>query len=189
MINPIRLRGWGFALASALACAACAPSVTAELDTQPETEVRKVVVGRIEAGREEWERAARHYRRALIRYLEASETFDAVQYPPPKTMPEDAVLVSARFLDVDEGSEPARFFIGTGVGAPRLKARIELSLPGGGPLAAFEQNLTHADGDGYGAHWNQVYMEDVIDQFAADTAATIVEWTLGEELGGGRWWF
>jgi hypothetical protein len=165
----------------------CSFSITPETVEPPPTKISTVAIGAIEAADPDWQRIARRFRRALATGLEDSEAFSQVMLPAPARLPADAVLVTGRFLKVDEGSEAFRFLVGYGIGSPTLRARFEISDPAGRVLASFEEDARSFDGTGYEAHWNPVEMDDLAEDFAVETAEAIARWSRGEELDLSIW--
>jgi hypothetical protein len=147
--------------------------------------VQRLVVGRIEPAKPEFERWTRQYRRALVAHLRDSKHFAEVVWPAPMSLPADAAMISGVLSEVDGGNETLRYLIGFGVGGPSLAGRFTITDATGGQLALFDQSAHSGDGDGFTAHWNQVYMEDEVDAFAAATAEALVRWSQGEGLDDG----
>ena len=118
----------------------CSFSITPEAVEPPPTKISPVAIGSIETADPDRQRVARRFRRALMAGLEDSEAFSRVLSTVPAQLPEDAVLVTGRFLEVDDGSEALRFLVGAGAGAPSLRARFEISDPTGRVLVSFEED-------------------------------------------------
>ena len=157
-----------------------------EVLSPPET-ARTIAVGEIEAGPERWKRLARFFRSGLVRGLRESEAFDAVlEWAPASPLP-GSITVSGKITDVDEGSEPARFLVGFGVGSAEVAGRFEIAAVGSERLAVFEQRQVSTEGTGQGAHWNPVYVEDLMEQLGEETALTIIRWRDGEGLEPSIW--
>jgi Domain of unknown function (DUF4410) len=165
----------------------CSHSITPEAAEPPPTKISTVAIGLIEAADPDRQRIARRFRRALTAVLEDSEAFSRVLPTAPAQLPADAVLVTGRFLEVNDGSEVLRFLIGYGLGSPTLRAHFEISDPAGRVLASFEENARSFDGAGYAAHWNPIEMEDLAEDFAVETAEAIARWSRGEELDLSIW--
>ena len=72
-------------------------------------------------------------------------------------------------------------------GSPTLRARFEISDPGGRVLASFEEDAMSFDGTGYAAHWNPVDTDELVNDFAIETAEAIVRWSRGDELDLSIW--
>jgi len=172
----------------AFAAAGCASTtVTPEEVLSPPETARTIAVGEIEAGPERWKRLARFYRKGLVRGLRESEAFDTVLDPAPRNPLPGSITVSGRITDVDEGSEPARFLIGYGLGSAEVAGRFEIAAAGRERLAVFEQRQVSTEGTGQGAHWNPVYVEDIMEQLGEETALTIIRWRDGEGLEPSIW--
>jgi len=172
----------------AFAAAGCASTtVTPEEVLSPPETARTIAVGEIEAGPERWKRLARFYRKGLVRGLRESEAFDTVLDPAPRNPLPGSITVSGRITDVDEGSEPARFLIGYGLGSAEVAGRFEIAAAGRERLAVFEQRQVSTEGTGQGAHWNPVYVEDMMEQLGEETALTIIRWRDGEGLEPSIW--
>ena len=165
----------------------CSYSITPEAVEPPPTKISTVAIGSIEAADPDRQRIARRFRRALANGLEDSEAFSRVLPTAPARLPADAVLVTGRFLEVNDGSEALRFLVGYGAGSPTLRARFEISDPTGRVLASFEEDARSYDGTGYAAHWNPVEVDDLADDFAVETAEAIARWSRGEELDLSIW--
>lgn len=165
----------------------CSFSITPEAVEPPSSKISTVAIGSIDAADPDRQRIARRFRRALAAGLEDSEAFSHVMLPAPAQLPEDAVLVTGRFLEVSDGSEALRFLVGYGTGSPTLRARFEISDPAGRVLASFEEDARSFDGAGYAAHWNPVGTDELADDFAIETAEAIARWSRGEELDLSIW--
>lgn len=165
----------------------CSFSITPEAVEPPPTKISAVAIGSIETADPDRQRVARRFRRSLMAGLEDSEAFSRVLSTVPAQLPEDAVLVTGRFLEVDDGSEALRFLVGAGAGAPSLRARFEISDPTGRVLVSFEEDAQSFDGTGYAAHWNPAGVDDLADDFAVETAEAIARWRRGEELDLSIW--
>jgi hypothetical protein len=172
----------------AFGAAGCSSTtVTPEEILPPPANARTIAVGEIEAGPERWKRLVRYFRNGLVRRLLESEAFDTVLYPAPESPPPGSITVSGRITDVDEGSEPARFLIGLGVGNAEVAGRFEIASAGSERLAVFEQRQVSSGGTGQDAHWNPVYVEDLMEQLGEETAATVIRWRDGEDLQPPVW--
>ena len=162
-------------------------TVTPEEVRPPPATARTITVAEIEAGPERWKRLVRFFQNGLVRRLLESEAFDIVLYPAPDSPPPGSITVSGRITDIDEGSEPARFLIGLGVGNAEVAGRFEIAAAGSERLAVFEQRQVSSGGTGQGAHWNPVYVEDLMEQLGEETAATVIRWRNGEDLQPPVW--
>jgi len=172
----------------AFGAAGCSSTtVTPEAVLPPPETARTITVGDIEAGPERWKRLARFFRNGLVRGLRESEAFDAVLDRAPESPLPGSITVSGRITDVDEGSEPARFLIGFGTGSAEVAGRFEIAAVGSETLAVFEQRQASTEGTGQGAHWNPVYVEDMMEQLGEETAMTIIRWRDGESLEPSIW--
>ena len=167
----------------AIAAAGCSSTtVTPEEVLLPPETARTIAVGEIEAGPERWKRLVRFYRKGLVRGLRESEAFDTILDPAPRDPLPGSITVSGKITDVDEGSEPARFLVGYGLGSAEVAGRFEIAAVGSERLAVFEQREVSTEGTGQGAHWNPVYVEDMMEQLGEETALTIIRWRDGEGL-------
>lgn len=162
-------------------------SITAKSVEPPASKVTTVAVGSIEAGQSDRERIARRFRRTLVTSLQDTAAFDRVLWPIPAKLPDDTVVVTGRFLDIDNGSESLRLLIGYGIGSPSLSARFEIREPEGRVLASFVEDTRSLDGTGMAAHWNPIDMDELADGLAVDTAEAIARWSRGEELSLSIW--
>jgi len=172
----------------AFAVAGCSSTtVTPEEVLSPPEAARTIAVGEIEAVPERWKRLVRFYRKGLVRGLRESEAFDAILDPAPRDPLPGSITVSGKITDVDEGSEPARFLVGLGFGSAEVAGRFEIAAAGSERLAVFEQRQVSTEGTGQGAHWNPVYVEDMMEQLGEETALTIIRWRDGEGLEPPIW--
>ncbi len=172
----------------AFGAAGCSSTkVTPEEVLAPPETARTVTVGEIEAGPERWKRLARFFKNGLVRGLRESEAFDAVLDRAPESPLPGSITVSGRITDVDEGSETARFLIGLGTGSAEVAGRFEIAAAGSERLAVFEQRQVSTEGTGQGAHWNPVYVEDMMERLGEETAMTIIRWRDGEGLEPSIW--
>jgi hypothetical protein len=170
------------------AAAGCSSATVTPEDVRPPTAtVRTIAVGEIEAGPERWKRLVRFFRNGLVRRLLESEAFDTVLYPAPKSPLPGSITVSGRITDVDEGSEAARLLVGMGFGSAEVAGRFEIAAAGSERLAVFEQRQVSTGGTGRDAHWNPVYVEDLIEQLGEETASTIIRWRDGQDLQPPAW--
>jgi hypothetical protein len=172
----------------AFAAAGCSSTtVTPEEVLSPPETARTIAVGEIEAVPERWKRLVRFYRKGLVRGLRESEAFDTILDPAPRDPLPGSITVSGKITDVDEGSEPARFLVGYGLGSAEVAGRFEIAAVGSERLAVFEQRQVSTEGTGQGAHWNPVYVEDMMEQLGEETALTIIRWRDGEGLEPPIW--
>jgi hypothetical protein len=170
------------------AAAGCSSATVTPEDVRPPTAtVRTIAVGEIEAGPERWKRLVRFFRNGLVRRLLESEAFDTVLYSAPKSPLPGSITVSGRITDVDEGSEAARLLVGMGFGSAEVAGRFEIAAAGSERLAVFEQRQVSTGGNGRDAHWNPVYVEDLIEQLGEETASTIIRWRDGQDLQPPAW--
>ena len=170
------------------AAAGCSTATVVPEEVWPAPEqARTVVVGEIEAGPERWKRLARFLRNGLVRRLLESEAFEIVLSPAPENLPPGSITVSGRITDVEEGSEPARFLVGMGFGRAEVAGRFEIAAAGSERLAVFDQRQASSGGTGQGAHWNPVYVEDLMEQLGEETALTVIRWRDGESLEPSAW--
>jgi hypothetical protein len=170
------------------AAAGCSSATVTPEDVRPPTAtVRTIAVGEIEAGPERWKRLVRFFRNGLVRRLLESEAFDTVLYSAPKSPLPGSITVSGRITDVDEGSEAARLLVGMGFGSAEVAGRFEIAAAGSERLAVFEQRQVSTGGTGRDAHWNPVYVEDLIEQLGEETASTIIRWRDGQDLQPPAW--
>jgi Domain of unknown function (DUF4410) len=165
----------------------CTSSIKAEAVEPPPAGISTVAVGPVEAVDPDRDRIARRFRRALVTALQDTEAFSRVLSPPPPRMLADTVLITGRFVDVNDGSEALRFGIGLGMGSPSLRARFEISDAAGRVLASFEEDAWSFEGTGYAAHWNPIDTDKLADDFAVETAEAIARWSRGEELALSIW--
>ena len=178
------LRTGVLALVVALGAAGCSSTtVTSEEVLSPTENAGTISVGKIEAGPERWKRLARFFRNGLVQRLLESEAFDTVLHLTPESPLPGLIIVSGSITDVDEGSEPARFLVGLGAGSAEVAGRFEIAVVGSQSLAVFEQRQVSFGGTGpMGAHFNPIYVEDLMEQLGEETALTVIRWRDGEDL-------
>jgi hypothetical protein len=167
--------------------ASCSFSISATTLEPPPPDISAVAVGGIEADDPDRDRIARRFRRTLVTALQQTEAFTSVLSPPPARLLADTVVITGRFLEVDDGSELLRFGLGLGAGSPSLRARFEVRDSVGRVLAAFEEDAQSFQGAGYAAHWNPADVDALTDDFAVNTAEALARWRRGKELAFSFW--
>lgn len=179
------------ALVSALSCGGCSSSLSLQQQEPAPATISTVVVGSIVADDADHQREVRRFRRALAHDLQETGAFETVITTPPALLPADAVLVTGHVHRIGDGSETLRFAVGSGAGAPRLRVRVQVFDVNGVRLAAFAQSARSFDGTGYSAHWSPIYLDDLVDELAEQTADAIVRWREGRPIDAEFWedWF
>jgi Domain of unknown function (DUF4410) len=167
--------------------ASCSFSISTTTLEPPPPDISVIAVGGMEADDPDRDRIARRFRRTLVTALQETEAFSRVLSPPPPRSTADTVVITGRFVEVDDGSELLRFGLGLGVGSPSLRARFEMRDSAGRVLAAFEEDAQSFAGTGYAAHWNPADVDTLADDFAVNTAEAIARWRRGEELALSIW--
>lgn len=162
--------------------AACSHSLSVQQQEAPPEGPTVLVVGPIRADDDDHQREARRFRRALVERLRQADAFAQVLSSPPLTPPPGAVILTGQIHRIGDGSEALRFVVGYGAGAPRLRVRIAIHDSAGIRLAAFAEEDHSFDGTGYAAHWNPVYLDDLVDDLARRTAEAVVRWKQGRTL-------
>lgn len=168
-----------------LGLAACSHSLSIQEEEAPPEGPTALVVGPIHADNDEHQREVRRFRRTLVEELRKADAFAQVLSSPPLTPPPGAVVLTGHIHRIGDGSEALRFVVGYGAGAPRLRIRIAIHDSAGVRLAAFAEEERSFDGTGYAAHWNPVYLDDLVDDLARRTAAAAVRWKEGRTLEKG----
>ncbi|MGF1641573.1 MAG: DUF4410 domain-containing protein [Rhodospirillales bacterium] len=184
---PVFRRGLAVALVALAAAGCAAATVTPERVRPPEAPSPTVAVGTVEAGPERWKRLVRFFRIGLVRRLRESEAFEVVLDPAPRDPPPGTIVVAGRITDVDEGSEPARLIIGLGFGRATVAGRFAVTAVGSEAEVVFEQRQASSSGNGQGAHWTPVTLEDLMETLGEETAETILRWRDGEALVRSPW--
>lgn len=174
-----------FRAAGLLGLATCSHSFSVEQQEAPPEGSMVLVVGPIVADGDDHQREVRRFRRALMERLQQADAFAQVLSSPPSTPPPGAIVLSGHVHRIGNGSEALRFFVGYGAGAPRLRVRIAIHDGAGVRLAAFAEEDRSFDGTGYAAHWNPVYLDDLVDDLARRTADAVVRWKEGRTLEKG----
>lgn len=179
------------ALVSALSCGGCSYSLSLQQQEPAPAKISTVVIGSMVADDADHQREVRRFRRTLALDLQETGAFENVITAPPALLPADAVLVTGHVHRIGDGSEALRFAVGSGAGAPRLRVRVQVYDAKGIRLAAFAQSARNFDGTGYSAHWNPIYLDDLVDELAAQTASAIVRWREGRPIDAEFWedWF
>jgi hypothetical protein len=167
--------------------AGCTFSIDTKTSESAPANVSLVAVGKMEAEDPDRDRIARRFRRTLVSALEETEAFDNVLAVAPPRLPANAILITGYIDKVSEGSEVLRFGLGFGAGSPNLRARFEISDSSGRILASFEEEARSYTGTGYSAHWNPADLDELTEDFAAETAEAIARWRRGEELALSIW--
>jgi hypothetical protein len=169
-------------LALVVALGGCSHALSIQQQEAPPATVSVLAIGPIVADDANHRREVRRFQRALFERLHDSWAFERVLSPPPATLPQGAVVLTGHVHRIGDGAEALRFVGFSGVGAPRVRARFEIREDAGVRLAAFSQSVRSFEGTGYAAHWNPVYLDDVVDELAERTADAIVRWRHGESL-------
>ena len=91
------------------------------------------------------------------------------------------LLVSGRITNVDRGSRLKRMLIGFGAGRARLHGAFEIDDERGDKLVQFEAGKDYSGGVGMGGV-DFVDIEDLMEQFGAETAVAVWHWSRGEEM-------
>lgn len=175
------------ALCAALLGAACSHSVSTLQEEPAPPEIGAVVIGAVVADDDDHQREVRRFRRELAGHLQESEAFNRVLSVMPAKLPANAVVVTGHIHRIGDGSETLRFTVGYGAGAPRMRVRLHIHDVHGVRLAAFSQSARSFDGTGYSAHWDPVYLDDLVDDLAERSANAIVRWSQGETIEPGFW--
>jgi Domain of unknown function (DUF4410) len=165
----------------------CSFSINATTLEPPPPDISVIAIGGMEADDPDRDRIARRFRRTLVTSLQETEAFTRVVCPPPPRVTIDTVVITGRFVEVDDGSELLRFGLGLGAGSPSLRARFEMKDSAGRVLAAFEEDARSFERTGYAAHWNPADVDTLADDLAVNTAEAIARWRRGEELAGSIW--
>jgi hypothetical protein len=179
------------ALLTALCGGGCSYSLSLQQQEPPPATVSTVVIGPVVADDADHQREVRRFRRVLADALRDAGGFDNVIAMTPAAVPSEAVLVTGHIHRIGDGSETLRFTVGYGAGAPRLRVRLAIYDGNGVRLAAFAQQARSFDGTGYSAHWDPVYLDDLVDELAQRSAVAIVRWREGRSIEGDFWedWF
>lgn len=175
------------ALIAAVAGSGCSHSLSVQQQEPPPAKVKVLAVGAVIADDADHAREVRRFRRDLVARLRDTGAFEEILSPAPATLPAGAVLVTGHVHRIGDGSETLRFVLGSGAGAPRVRVRLEIHDAAGVRLAAFAQSARSFTGTGYAAHWNPIYLDDLVDDLAGRSADAIVRWRRGRPLDPAFW--
>ncbi len=175
------------AFLAALGGSGCSHSLSVQQQEPPPAKVTIVAVGAMIADDADHAREVRRFRRDLVARLRDTGAFEEILSPAPATLPAGAVLLTGHVHRIGDGSETLRFVVGSGAGAPRVRARLEIYDAAGVRLAAFSQSARSYEGTGYAAHWSPIYLDDLVDDLAGRTADAIVRWRRGRALDPAFW--
>lgn len=180
-----------FVVLAAVSAAGCSYSISTQQQESPPAEATTIVVGEVRADDDDHQREVRRFRRQLIAALDSTGAFERVIAPAPATLPAGAVVVTGHIHRIGDGSEPLRFLLGSGAGAPRLRVRLQIHDATGVRLAAFAQSARSYSGTGFSGHFNPVYLDDLVDDLADRSAYSIVRWQDGRPIDAMFWddWF
>jgi len=153
----------------------------AELVTKPSQVYGTVVVGEIEMQGELWRHLVPHFEAGLVKGLRESKVFAKTIAPGSESVPPEAIIVSGKIINVDEGSAAARFFIGFGAGRAKAKGVFEIHDSNGVVLARFGAREAYSGGAGIGGA-SFVSMEQLMSKLGESTAGSVVRWSKGESL-------
>lgn len=179
-LSPCRLPAAGCVVALVAACS----GVTIDADAPPAAPplARLLVVGEISAPDPAAERLVRRFRRDLVDALADDAPVARITARRPEPLPDDALVLTGRFEEIDAGNEFVRLAVGLGAGGPTLAGRFQISDAGGRPLLRFGNEAHPGQGRGFSAHWSPFDPDAAIADFADETAGVVIDWLNGEAL-------
>lgn len=176
--NRAKLLGF----AALLVVAGCTTTtITPELVTKPSQTYATVAVGEISMQGDLWQNLVPHFEAGLVKGLRESKVFAKTVAPGESTLPPEALIVSGKIINVDEGSAAARFIIGFGAGRAKARGIFELHDSNGVTLARFEAREAYSGGAGIGGA-SFVSMEQLLSKLGESTAKSVVRWSQGKPL-------
>jgi len=135
-----------------------------------------IFIGTVNTPKPEWQRTVRLFRSELADQLVATHTFTYVSERIPVKMPDNALVLTGDFVEIEKGSEVARWLIGYGIGSPTIEGRFQVSDTSGNVLFSFEQSSFSFEGSGSSAHWTPLDMDVEIADYAEETALAVADW-------------
>lgn len=176
--NRAKLLGF----AALLLVAGCTTTtITPELVTKPSQTYATVAVGEISMQGDLWKNLIPHFEAGLVKGLRESKVFAKTVAPGESTLPPEALIVSGKIINVDEGSAAARFIIGFGAGRAKARGIFEIHDSNGVALARFEAREAYSGGAGIGGA-SFVSMEQLLSKLGESTAKSVVRWSQGKPL-------
>ena len=91
----------------------------------------------------------------------------------------DAVVLSGRITEVEEGSAALRFIVGMGAGQARIRGEFEIAAPDGATLAKFSARESYLGGAGIGGV-SMLDMDGLMKRFAETVAEATRKWATGQ---------
>ncbi len=140
-----------------------------------------IAIGTIDAAKPEMAHLVPFFRAALIEQLRKEVGVETVLDPAPAQTAAGQALLSGQLTELDLGSAAARFIIGFGAGAQRLKGRFTLTSPMGRPLAEFASHETYSGGAGIGG-LSVIGLEEFAQIYGTSTGVAVGRWLRGEKL-------
>lgn len=160
-----------------LTASACHWATVDTIEQKPRPPSSNIIfIGPVETNKPEWQRTVCLYRSELAGQLKRTKTFRYATARMPAKMPDNALVLTGHFVEIDQGSEIARWLLGFGFGRPTIEGRFQVSDASGNVLLSFEQTGLSFEGSGSAAHWNPVDMDVNIAGYAEETSLVVAEW-------------
>jgi hypothetical protein len=149
-----------------------------EFETAPHQKYSIAAIGDIVMADKQWDYLIPRFRHGLVNGLLEQKAFERVLDSVPERMPESAVLLSGKILEVNKGSTALRWAIGFGAGRSIVRGVFEISGHDGKKLVKFEAQESYAGGIGIGGG-PFVDIDDLMLRLGKTTAEKTVLWARG----------
>jgi hypothetical protein len=105
----------------------------------------------------------------------------AATFNPLAVSDSGAVVLSGRIVRFDRGSAAARWLVGFGAGAAKVRGTFTLTTVAGDTLAAFEAEESYRGGAGIGGV-SFISFQDLVERFGRTVASKTAGWARGQPI-------
>lgn len=156
-------------------------TIRPELVYKPAGSYDAVVVGELNIQGKTWGHLLPHFRQGMVKALTEAKAFKNILADAKQPRPDNAIVITGTITKIDPGDVMARILIGFGAGAAEVEGKFEIHNMSGAPLVRFTAAESYAGGAGIGG-WDMVRMEELLQNFGAAAARSIVRWSQGKTL-------
>lgn len=111
----------------------------------------------------------------------AAANLQAATLDPSGASDSGAVVLSGRIVRFDRGSAAARWLVGFGAGAAKVRGTFALTTVSGDTLAAFEAEESYRGGAGLGGV-TLISFQDLVERFGSTVATKTAGWARGQAI-------